>query len=40
MKIAVNHDFVPVRFQSLKPGHEFAVLGERPLVVIIRHHKN
>ena len=40
MKITVDHDFVPVRFQRSEPCHEFAVLGERPLVVIIRHHKN
>ena len=40
MKITVDHNFVSVRFQRSKPCDEFAVFGERALVVIIRHHKN
>ena len=40
VKIPVNHDFVPVRFQRSKPRDKFAVSGEQPLMVIIRHDKN
>src|SRR4029077_19659863 len=40
VKKTVDHDFVSVRFQRSEPCHEFSVLGERSLVMIIRHHKN
>jgi hypothetical protein len=40
VKKTVDHDFVPISLQGSEPSHEFAVLGQRALVVIIRHHKN
>src|SRR6266446_6485507 len=39
MEIAVDDDFVTVRFQTSEPRHKLPVSCEEPLMMIIGHHK-
>src|SRR5205814_8463309 len=40
VEITVDHDFMSVCFQPSQPRHEFAALGEKSFMMIIRHYKN
>ena len=39
MKISVDHDFVPGRFQGAQPGNELSILHRRALMVVIRNNQ-
>ena len=39
VKIAVDDNFMTVRFQPAEPRHKLLVICEEPLVMIIRHNE-